>query len=76
MNMRPNIATTPRLSPNDDYMSENGAYRLARKIREFWSLRGLHPKVWVAKSLTQASQSAEERPSFIVKSDMMGGRPI
>lgn len=69
------IATTPALSPDDDFTTESGAYRLASKIREFWGMRGLFPKVWVAKVMNAASFSDSERTMYIVKSDMVAGRP-
>lgn len=75
MNMQPKIALTPKLNPTHDFTDENGAYQIARKIREFWALRGLHPKIWVQKILTNHSAKDLGRIMFIVRSDMVGGRP-
>lgn len=75
MNIRPSIPMTPTLNPEDDYTTETGAYRIAAKVREYWSKRGLFPKVWVAKTLSLQSVTDRDRTVYVVRSDMQHGRP-
>lgn len=71
MNKHAPIFKNTQLDPNADYLSEDGAYKLAARIRAFWNARCLAPKVWVAK----ITGAGPEREIFVVKSDMVGGRP-
>lgn len=69
------LNTATPLERDRDYFTEDGAYALARVIRNYWQLRGLAPKVWVAKTLVSASPADAGRFIFLVRSDMKGGRP-
>lgn len=75
MNRHAPIFEGKPLDKDADYTSEGGAYRLAGRIRAFWNARGFSPQVWVER-LLMTSSPTDERERFIVKSDMVGGRPI
>ena len=56
-----------------DYMDthESAAY-LAAVIRQYWSTRGLYPKVVVEKMTNKSTQVGT---LYVVRSDMVGGKP-
>lgn len=57
----------------DDTLTYEGAARLARKILDYWHKRGRYPQVRVE---TQAPPgSSDQKPIFVVRSNMTRGRP-
>lgn len=60
---------------NSDYLDEAGAHNLARKIRACWSRQGLAPKLTIMPVYLSASPTDKERPIWVIRSDMVDGRP-
>jgi len=59
-------------------MSKAAAEREAVAIRQYWSKRGHHPKVWVAivlKNVTETDSGAVTSYGYGVRSDMHGAVP-
>lgn len=59
-----------------DNFTKAGADGLAGRIQAYWAARGLYPKVWVEfEFLGQWIAAGTQGGVYVVKSDMIGGRP-
>lgn len=67
-------AHSVRLDPKDDFTSEQGARRLGGRILGYWLNQGQYPDVWVERADIAASPT-DSNPLWVVKSNMVGGRP-
>lgn len=55
-----------------DYTTKDGAQFLANHITQFWAARGRRVRVQVVPDPFNRNGLS---PSFVVRSEMMGGRP-
>lgn len=56
-----------------DYLEYHNAHQLAEKIRSYWRERGYKPMVIVEPM--HLGTDPTKRPSYVVRSDMVGGWP-
>lgn len=63
------------LNRASDYTGEWGARMLVNKIVAFWGALGKYPNVWAERQEVPAV-STESAPLWVVRSDMVGGRPL
>lgn len=57
-----------------DWLTEDGAYRLAKVLRDYWRARGFAVATRVAVEESAASDNL--RRVFCVRSDMTNGLPV
>lgn len=63
------------LNRASDYTGEWGARMLVNKIVAFWGALGKYPNVWAEREVIQGA-SNDANPLWVVRSDMVGGRPL
>ncbi|MCW5697182.1 MAG: hypothetical protein KIS96_10695 [Bauldia sp.] len=59
------------MSESENWMNERAAERLARRIERYWRQRGRKVRVW----LEPCPGLADTGGAFVVRSDMVDGRP-
>jgi len=66
----------PAHAKYSDNFTKEGAERLAERIRQFWARRDQAPRVWVEfEPIGQHLAVGTQGGVYVVKSDMVGGRP-
>lgn len=63
------------LSHTVDYSTAHGANILANMIRAYWERRGKYPRLRIESEFNAASPTSQPHVSYVVRSDMIGGRP-
>lgn len=70
------LGDVDQLRRDEDYCTEAGALILARTINRYWQRRGFLPNVYAERQMSlQCPASDRARASFVIRSDMVGGRP-
>lgn len=61
----------------EDYISRDGAEKLAQRIRDYWKARGVHVRVWVEETKLDSGVARSHelhRIIYAVRSSLNGSR--